>query len=245
MTGLWWGWGPERCRDRGTGHPHTGWAAIHHQFRGILIDTRDRYSLTCPQVALWTMMVVSLPVGVLVASPTVAGVCPSRSSIPDTVLAALGVSLVSGVGSITNKAYKNRTRWDPRARVAQIAMVEEGPSADETVDVTKIPEAAVHGVPDRWIRGDHRAHIPRIRVATTCPEPGRHHDSARTLRVRHLVADQPRRVSRRQTVDPRQTSNNDLWNGVGGHEHASIQLDATRRSLRTARALTLQPQDVT
>ena len=156
MTALWWSWGISALLIVALGV----WAgrAATGQFAGILIDTRGRYSLTRLQISLWTVVVVSLLVGVLVGRATVAGVDPLGFSIPDTLLAALGISLASGLGSITIKAYKNRSRADyvaaspPAAetarpagdvavglgpRLAQLVLVEEGQDADVKVDITK------------------------------------------------------------------------------------------------------------
>ena len=100
---------------------------------------------------------MSLLVGVLAARATVAGADPLGFAIPDTLLAALGISLGAGVGSITIKTYKDRTRGDyvaaavpqpagaqalstaavPAPRVAQMVLVQEGPRADAAVDITK------------------------------------------------------------------------------------------------------------
>ena len=155
MTALWMGWGLSVAVMVGIA-AWAGWAATH-RIGGILIDTCGRYSLTRLQVSLWTILVVSLLAGVLAARATVAGLDPLDFKVPDTVLAALGVSLGSGVVSIAIKAYKNRTRGDyvaasdaparaaeepagqrpPSARLRQIVLVEEGPLADEAVDVTK------------------------------------------------------------------------------------------------------------
>ena len=59
-----------------------GWAATH-RIGGILIDTRGRYSLTRLQVSLWTILVVSLLVGVLAARATVAGLDPLDFKVPE------------------------------------------------------------------------------------------------------------------------------------------------------------------
>lgn len=156
MTALWVAWGVSAAVIAGIA-AWAGWAATH-RISGILIDTRGRYSLTRLQVSLWTFLVVSLLAGVLAARATVAGLDPLGFKVPDTVLAALGVSLGSGVVSIAIKAYKDRTRGDyvaaseasarvrekpagqrpPSARLRQIVLVEEGPLADEAVDVTKL-----------------------------------------------------------------------------------------------------------
>ena len=156
MRALWVAWGVSAAVMVGIA-TWAGWAATH-RIGGILIDTRGRYSLTRLQVSLWTILVVSLLAGVLAARATVAGLDPLGFKIPGTVLVALGVSLGSGVVSIAIKAYKDRTRGDyvaasealarvteepagqrpPSARLGQIVLVEEGPLADEAVDVTKL-----------------------------------------------------------------------------------------------------------
>jgi hypothetical protein len=112
---------------------------------GILIDTRGRYSLTRLQLSLWTLLTVSLLAGVFGARAATRGVDPLDISIPAELLGALGISVGSAVTAIGLKASKNRTRAKfvaasppGAARPAQMLLVEEGPQADRTVDVTKL-----------------------------------------------------------------------------------------------------------
>ena len=79
------------------------------------------------------------------ARATVPGIDPLSFSIPDTVLATLGLSVGSTVLAVGVKTYKNQKRaafvaaGKPVDRqLSQIFMVEEGPFADESVDVTKL-----------------------------------------------------------------------------------------------------------
>jgi hypothetical protein len=112
---------------------------------GILIDDRGRYSLTRLQLALWTLIVLSLTAGVFTARAWSRGVDPLGFSIPAQVLGLLGISAGSAVIATGVKAYKNRTRplfvaasLPGEARLAQMLMVEEGPEADKIVDITKL-----------------------------------------------------------------------------------------------------------
>lgn len=121
-----------------------GWAS-RASVLGLLIDTRGRYSLTRMQLSLWTLVVVSLIAGVFAARAATRGVDPMAFSIPAPVLGALGISVGSAVTAIGIKASKNRTRTkyvaaskSGKAFFAQMLLVEEGPQADKTVDVTKL-----------------------------------------------------------------------------------------------------------
>ncbi|MFE4756057.1 hypothetical protein ACFRIB_38500 [Streptomyces mirabilis] len=91
VIGVWVGW-------RVTGH-----------VSGLLIDARGRYSLTHLQVALWTIVIMS------VVSGTAAGrIChalpPLDFDIPGEVLAVMGISLGSGVLTTAAKTNKDATR---------------------------------------------------------------------------------------------------------------------------------------
>ncbi len=135
-----------------------GWRVTGHM-SGLLIDARGRYSLTHLQVALWTIVIMSV-----VSGTSVGRIChtlpPLDFDIPGEVLAVMGISLGSGVLTTAAKTNKDATRpesvaasmpkrflkktgptgdererWRPRLR--QIYMQEEGTFADKVVDIGK------------------------------------------------------------------------------------------------------------
>jgi hypothetical protein len=115
-------------------------------YLGILRDSRGRYSLTHVQILMWTVVVLSLISGVFVGRliDDAAG-GPLGFSIPDSVLALMGISLGSAVTARAVKASKNTRRQaniaasDPTVppRLGQIILLEEGKFADKIVDVAK------------------------------------------------------------------------------------------------------------
>ena len=90
-------------------------------------------------------MVISLIAAAFGARTTIKGIDPMAFSIPASVLGVLGISVGSAVTSIGIKASKDRTRTKfikaskpGGAFFAQMLLVEEGPQADQAVDVTKL-----------------------------------------------------------------------------------------------------------
>jgi hypothetical protein len=78
---------------------------------GILIDTRNRYSLTHFQLVLWTIVIVSLISGVFWGR-LIATANPSTAlafSIPPELLGVLGISVGSAVTSTVVKTQKDQT----------------------------------------------------------------------------------------------------------------------------------------
>jgi hypothetical protein len=118
---------------------------------GILIDGRGRYSLTHFQVVLWTIVILSSVLGVLISQ----GFNPEAVQIPPELLGLMGISAGSGVlatgvkgskdapGSRANVArtgvfkLSNGKTVTIAARFAQIWLEEEGDLADKVVSVTK------------------------------------------------------------------------------------------------------------
>ncbi len=120
---------------------------------GILIDERGRYSLNHLQIVLWTLLVLSTLVGLLLYSrPPLA----TALQIPQTLLVLMGISAGSAVTSGAIKSGKDvrgaavQTKGIlPAAavnpgggltippRLAQVVLQEEGPLIDQVVDVTK------------------------------------------------------------------------------------------------------------
>jgi len=118
---------------------------------GILIDGRGRYSLTHFQVVLWTLVILSSVLGVLISQ----GFDPQAVQISPELLGLMGISAGSGVlvtGVKENKeapgARANVARVGPftlsngkkttiTPRLAQIWLEEEGDQADKVVSITK------------------------------------------------------------------------------------------------------------
>ena len=118
---------------------------------GILIDGRGRYSLTHFQIVLWTIMILSSVLGVLISQGFK---LPEAFNIPPELLGLMGISAGSAVLATGVKASKdgpgppnvaregtftlsNGTTITINPRFAQIWLEEEGDLADQVVSVTK------------------------------------------------------------------------------------------------------------
>ena len=118
---------------------------------GILIDGRGRYSLTHFQIVVWTLVILSSAIGVLIAD----GFNPTNFGFSPQLLGLMGISAGSAVlatsvkgskdapGSTANVAragaftLSNGTTTTITPRFAQIWLEEEGDQADKVVDITK------------------------------------------------------------------------------------------------------------
>jgi hypothetical protein len=118
---------------------------------GVLIDGRGRYSLTHFQTVLWTLVILSSLIGVLVANGFDAASC----GISSQLLGLMGISAGSAVFASGVKGAKNApasranvasagqfTQSDGTtrqivARFSQIWLEEEGDLADQVVSITK------------------------------------------------------------------------------------------------------------
>jgi hypothetical protein len=121
-------------------------------YLGILRDNRGRCSLSHVQILLWTLVILSLITGVSTGrllGDAAGG--PLGFSIPDSVLALLGISVGSTVAARAIKAGKNTRRQaniaasddlDPPS-LGQIILVEEGRQADQLIDVTKFQSLVI------------------------------------------------------------------------------------------------------
>jgi hypothetical protein len=127
-----------------------GWAT-RKLVLGVLIDNRDRYSLTHLQVVLWTTVILSSVIGVGAAK----GLAGLPSELAPELLALMGIAGGSAVLTTAVKASKdtlgatarvarlgkverrNGTTKNITRRFAQIWMEEEGDLADEVVSITK------------------------------------------------------------------------------------------------------------
>ena len=118
---------------------------------GILIDGRGRYSLTHFQIVLWTIVILSSLLGVLVVSKF--DMCAVK--IPGELLGLMGISAGSGVLAGAVKGTKDAPGAQARVaragafalangnqvnivpRFAQIWLEEEGDQADKVINITK------------------------------------------------------------------------------------------------------------
>jgi hypothetical protein len=116
------------------------------QWLGVAIDSRGRYSLSQLQLALWTVVILSLVAGIFFGRLW-HGNNPLAFTIPGEVLGLLGISIGSSVTAIAAKIQKNTSRpgnvaasgpVDPfKPKLIQIFLLEEGTYADQVVDITK------------------------------------------------------------------------------------------------------------
>lgn len=118
---------------------------------GILIDTRERYSLTHFQVVLWTVVILSSVLGVFISH----GFDPATVHLSSQLLGLIGISAGSGVLASAVKATKDAPGSTARVaragnlalrngaaiaiapRLAQMWLEEEGDQADKVVSITK------------------------------------------------------------------------------------------------------------
>lgn len=119
---------------------------------GALIDGRGRYSLTHFQIVLWTIVILSSLIGVLVSNMF----DPSKIVLSSQLLGLMGISAGSAVLSTGVKGAKDAsgatanvaragsfqlsdgsTTKTIAARFSQIWLEEEGDQADATVSITK------------------------------------------------------------------------------------------------------------
>jgi len=122
-----------------------------HGYLGILIDGRGRYSLTHFQIVLWTIVILSSAIGVLIAK----GFDPADFGLSTQLLGLMGISAGSAVLSTGVKGAKdtagtarvarvgmtitrsNGTTTTIRPSLAQMWLEEEGEQADKVVSITK------------------------------------------------------------------------------------------------------------
>lgn len=118
---------------------------------GIFIDERGRYSLTHFQIVLWTIVILSSVLGVLISR----GFDAKDLQIPPQLLGLMGISAGSGVlatgvkgakdapGSTANVARRGTFTLSNGATItitphfAQIWLEEEGDQAEKVVSITK------------------------------------------------------------------------------------------------------------
>jgi hypothetical protein len=110
-----------------------------------LIDGRGRMSLSQFQILLWTIIVFSLIIA-LVISRAIAGVDPLAFAIPDEILLVLGISAGSKVLANAVKTNKDKTNKeniidkDAQPHPTQMFKVEEGDQKTEAdnIDIIRL-----------------------------------------------------------------------------------------------------------
>ena len=120
---------------------------------GILVDSRGRMSLTHLQLALWTVLILSLVSGVFWGRLLSGVDQPLNFAIPNTVLGLMGIAVGSAVATTITKSAKDadpgtRTRIavptdGTKPKLSQIFLLEEGALADEVIDITKFQNFAL------------------------------------------------------------------------------------------------------
>lgn len=124
---------------------------ITKKYLGILIDGRGRYSLTHFQIVLWTIIILSSAIGVLISK----GFDPTNFGFSPQLLGLMGISAGSAVLATGVKATKDApgatanvaragtftlsdgTTTPITPHFAQIWLEEEGDLADKVVSITK------------------------------------------------------------------------------------------------------------
>ena len=121
---------------------------------GILIDSRGRFSLTHLQLVLWTVVVLSLVAGVFFGRLWAGVDDPLGFDIPAPLLGVLGISVGSAVTASVVKASKD-LRVPERVKASmpgsadnppsfgQVLLVEEGPFADQVIDIGKFQNFSI------------------------------------------------------------------------------------------------------
>ena len=109
---------------------------------GILLDTNNKVSLSQFQTVLWTILVLSLIVGVFVARLIDGAGDPLAFEIPDELLILMGLTYGSTVLATAVKVGKGLTqRAEPALK--QLWTVEEGARQDQDTDVTRLQNVAL------------------------------------------------------------------------------------------------------
>jgi len=144
MTALWVGWAVAAVALVAVGVA-VGIGSTGHS-AGVLVDTRGRYSLSRLQLSVWLLVVLSLLIGVTAARLATQGTAPLDFTVPPELLGVLGLSVGTTVVAGAVKANKSSRRaayvaapppgWRPRWR--DVLLIEEGPDAERTIDLTKL-----------------------------------------------------------------------------------------------------------
>lgn len=127
-----------------------GHSSHEKRFYAVLLDSRGRFSLTHLQIYLWSVIVISMIAGVVMARAFWSDADPFAFSIPDELLIVMGISVGSAVTAEAAKAARNASNPDgisassgaasadaDRPHFVQVFLREEGDLANETVDIAK------------------------------------------------------------------------------------------------------------
>jgi hypothetical protein len=144
MTALWIGWAAA-CAGLVAVGVAVGMLSTGHP-AGVLVDQRGRYSLNRLQLVVWMFVVLSLLIGVTAARLVARSTAPLEFTVPPELLGVLGLSVgttvvagaVKANKSSRRSAYVAATPAGSRPRWRDVLLVEEGPDAERTVDITKL-----------------------------------------------------------------------------------------------------------
>lgn len=118
---------------------------------GLLVDSRERYSLNHFQISLWSFLVLSTLLAAFISS----GFDAAALALPEQLVILMGISVGSAVASGAVKGMKDGlasaevarrgkrvkrsdgTAAEIDTRPAQLLLVEEGDQADQVVSITK------------------------------------------------------------------------------------------------------------
>lgn len=175
----------------------------------ILVDERNRYSLSQLQIMLWTILVVSLLLGVFLARKFAPNAVanPLAIEIPDELLIVMGISVGSTTVASAIKANKDATRaakirsrqvrpneTSTRAATTKqtrsfwdLILTEEGdPNAVERIDPTKFQNLWLTLIVVAAYAGVAAAvFVPSEVYAATCKLPGFSSDLTTLLGISH------------------------------------------------------------
>ena len=105
---------------------------------GLLIDSRERFSLTHLQLSLWTLLVLSTLVAAFVSS----GFDPVALDVPEELLILMGISVGSATAAGAVKSAKdapgsNADVKGKGAKFSQVYLEEEGKQANGVISISK------------------------------------------------------------------------------------------------------------
>lgn len=115
------------------------------RWNAVLVDERNRLSLSRLQLVLWTLVILSLIAGLIIARLIDPSEPPSAAlafSIPGELWAVLGISTGSAAAAAVVSSTKDNHRPESMSRpdvpsVGNLVTVEEGQGADVVIDVGK------------------------------------------------------------------------------------------------------------
>lgn len=108
---------------------------------GLLIDSRERFSLTHLQLSLWTLLVLSTLIAAFISS----GFDPVALDVPEELLILMGISVGSATVAGAVKSSKDApgsnadvsTQGAKAAKFSQVYLEEEGKQANGAISISK------------------------------------------------------------------------------------------------------------